>query len=90
MLFRSGQLARLPGTLVFLMGLHQLAKITGGLLEAGMNGSTPAAVISGGNAPSPAAVRGVLSDIAEKAKDVLPPAVIVVGAVAAMDLTAEG
>lgn len=81
------ELAGLSGTLVFLMGLRQLPKLAARLMVAGMAGSTPAAVISGGNAPHPAAVRGTLADIAEKAKDVCPPAVIVVGSVAEMELT---
>ena len=83
------QLAQIPGTLVFLMGLNQLPHIASRLINAGMDPGTPAAVISGGNAPHPAAVRGTLSGIAEKAQGVQPPAVIVVGAAAAMDLTAE-
>ena len=78
-------LARLEGTLVFLMGLHQLSRLAAGLLAAGKPGDTPAAVISGGSAPQPVAVRGVLADIAEKARDVRPPAVIVIGAAAALD-----
>lgn len=83
------RLAEIPGTLVFLMGLKQLPHIVSRLLAAGMDTNTPAAVVSGGNAPNPAAVRGTLSDIVKKAQGVQPPAVIIVGAVAAMDLTAE-
>ena len=82
------RLAVLSGTLVFLMGLSRLPKIARRLMAAGMDEHTPAAVVSGGNAPHPAAVRGTLSDIAEKAKEMRPPAVIVVGPAAAMDLTA--
>ena len=80
------KLAQLSGTLVFLMGLRQLPKLTKGLMEAGMSPRRPAAVVSGGSAMEKAAVRGTLGDIAEKAKDVRPPAVIVVGETAAMDL----
>ena len=82
------KLAQLSGTLVFLMGLRQLPKLAKGLMEAGMSPHCPAAVVSGGSAPEKAAVRGTLADIAEKAKAVLPPAVIVVGETAAMDLRA--
>lgn len=81
------QLAKLPGTLVFLMGLHQLPRIAQRLLCAGMDGSTPAAVISGHHASSPTAVRGTLADIADRAAALRPPAVIVVGAAAALALT---
>ena len=50
---------------------------------------TPAAVVSGGNAARPAAVRAPLSRIAEAARqaEITAPAVIVVGETAAMDLT---
>ena len=82
------ELARLPGTLVFLMGLSQLENIARRLTVAGMKPSTPAAVISGGNAPCPVTVRGTLADIAARAAsaNVQPPAVIVVGDVAGMTL----
>jgi uroporphyrinogen III methyltransferase/synthase len=81
------QLARLDGTLVFLMGLGHLPAIVDGLLEGGMSPLTPAAVLSGGNAPNPAAVRGTLGNIVEQAAGVQPPAVIVVGKTAALNLT---
>lgn len=82
------QLAALPGTLVFLMGLSRLERITRRLMAAGKPAETPAAVLSGGNAPHPAAVRGTLEDIAAKARaaGVQAPAVIVVGDVAALEL----
>ena len=82
-------LAQTSGTLVFLMGLAQLPQIAQRLLGAGMEPQTPAAVLSGGNAPHPAEVRGTLADIVQRVQEagVLPPAVIVVGAVAALHLT---
>ena len=82
-------LAALEGTLVFLMGLSHLEQIAESLLEAGKSPDTPAAVLSGGNAPHPAAVRATLGTIARRAReaDVRPPAVIVVGGTAAMDLS---
>lgn len=81
-------LARLPGTLVFLMGLSRLETIAARLMAAGKPDRTPAAVVSGGNAPRPATVRGTLADIAAKtrAAGVRPPAVIVVGETAALEL----
>ena len=81
------KLAQLDGTLIFLMGLHQLPSIAKGLLAFGKAPDTPAAVLSGGNSPTPATVRGTLSNIAQLALDVQPPAVIVIGPVAALDLT---
>lgn len=82
------RLAQLSGTLVFLMGLSRLEDIAARLLSAGKRVDTPAAVLSGGNAPHPATVRGTLEDIAEKtrAANIRSPAVIVVGDVAALEL----
>ena len=84
------ELARLQGTLVFLMGLSQLEALARRLMEAGVPPEVPAAVISGENAPRPMAVRGTLGDIAGKAREAgaEAPAVIVVGGTAGMDLRA--
>lgn len=81
-------LASIDGTLVFLMGLAQLEKISQRLMAAGKPGDTPAAVLSGGNSKNPARVRGTLSDIAIKVREaqVKAPAIILVGGVAEMDL----
>ena len=81
-------LAQLPGTLVVLMGLGNLERITARLLAAGKTPDTPAAVISGGSAACPAAVRAPLQEIAARtrAAGVQAPAVIVIGPAAALDL----
>ncbi len=81
-------LAAMQGTLIFLMGLSALEKIAQRLIAAGKDPATPAAVISGGNSPHKAAVRGTLADIAGKTRDarVQAPAVIVVGGVAALEM----
>lgn len=83
-------LARLSGTLIFLMGLQQLPALTARLIAAGKSGNTPAAVLSGGNAPYPMQVRAPLAKLAMKAKEagVRAPAVIVIGEVAQMHLSA--
>ena len=85
------ELAHLSGTLVFLMGLSRLPTLTRRLMAAGMDGNTPAAVLSGGNSPHPARVRAPLSRIARAAEEqgVVSPAIILVGEVAAMDLNAR-
>lgn len=82
--------AALEGTLVFLMGLQRLEKIAADLQAGGMAGDTPAAVVSGGNAAHPAAVRAPLCRIAEAARraEVEAPAIILVGNVAALDVYA--
>ncbi len=76
-------LACLEGTLVFLMGLGHLTQIAEGLMRAGKDAATPAAVIQGQFDSSVEMVRGTLSDIAAKAEEsqIQTPAVIVVGKV---------
>ncbi len=83
-------LAKLSGTLIFLMGLERLSVITARLIEAGKDPDTPAAVVSGGNAPKPAQVRAPLQLLGQAAEDagVSAPAIIIVGVVASMDLSA--
>lgn len=76
----------MDGTQVFLMGLSRLEMIAAQLISGGKSPETPAAVISGGNAPVKQSVRGTLGDIADKAKDVRSPAVILVGDVAKLEL----
>lgn len=85
-------LAKLSGTLIFLMGLKRLPTIVSRLIAAGKDPDTPAAVISGGNAPKPAQVRAPMSRLVQAAENagVSAPAIIVVGGVAAMDLSAAG
>ncbi len=82
------RLAGLDGTLVFLMGLGRLQELTRGLMEKGMDPDTPAAVLSGGNSSHPIRVAGTLATLAADAKTAgaQPPAVIVVGDAAGMDL----
>lgn len=82
-------LAKLSGTLVFLMGLERLPAITARLMAAGKDENTPGAVISGGNAPTPVRVRAPLSRLEQAAKNagVSAPAIILIGDVAAMDLS---
>lgn len=74
-------LARFPGTLVFYMGLHRIAAITGALLAEGKSASTPVAVISRGSTPAHRTVTGTLTDIAERVAQakLRPPSLIIVG-----------
>ena len=74
--------ARMEGTLVFLMGLGKLEAIADSLIGFGKDPATPAAVLSGGNAPHPQCVRGTLGTIAHLAEHVQPPAIILIGNVA--------
>ena len=68
-------------TIIFLMGLHNLPKISKKLIEIGKAADYPVAVISRGTTVEQTVVVGTLSDIVEKAKDVPTPALIVVGRV---------
>ena len=72
---------RTNDTIVFLMGLHNLPKISAKLIEVGKPLDFPCAVISKGTTKDQSVVIGTLSDIVEKAKDVPTPALIVVGEV---------
>lgn len=68
-------------TLVFLMGLTNLAAISERLIEEGRAPSTPAAVIERGTTLGQRVVTGTLSDLAERVKTagLHPPSLIVVG-----------
>jgi uroporphyrinogen III methyltransferase / synthase len=79
-------LAAFPGTLVFYMGIRQLPHITQSLIACGRPASEPAAVVERGTLPSQRTVTGTLRSIAELARlrDVRPPSITVVGAVAAL------
>ncbi len=68
-------------TIIFLMGLHNLPKISKKLMEIGKASDYPVAVISKGTTKDQSVVIGTLENIVEKAKDVPTPALIVVGRV---------
>jgi len=68
-------------TIVFLMGLHNLPKISKKLMEIGKPADYPCAVISKGTTKDQQVVVGTLADITEKAKGIPTPALIVVGKV---------
>jgi uroporphyrinogen III methyltransferase / synthase len=78
------QLARTPGTLVVFMGLTHLPAIVRGLLEAGKDACTPAAVVSCGTRPEATTVRAELAEIAGLAADLSSPALLVIGEVVAL------
>ena len=71
------------GTLIFLMSLDQIEKITELLIDNGKSVTTPAAVIMKGTTASQRKVIGTLLDIANKARDARfrSPCIIVVGEV---------
>ncbi len=74
------------GTLVFLMGVKNLAGITRNLITGGKSPETPAALIRWGTTPEQETLTGTLADIAGKAKKqgFNPPAILVVGDVVSL------
>jgi len=74
-------LALSTGTLVFLMGIGNLGRITKRLIQGGRPSTTPAAVIGSGTTSRQVAATGTLATIEKEAKDVgiTPPGVIVIG-----------
>lgn len=76
-------------TIVVLMGLAELPRITSSLREAGRPGATPVAVIASGTTPRQRVARGTLDDIVAQvqAAALEAPAVIVVGEVARLAKT---
>jgi len=81
------QLAKLEGTLVIMMGVETLGQIGQRLLAGGLSPDTPAAVIQQGTLPQQKVVTGIVANIAERARaaSITSPAVIVIGAVAALN-----
>jgi len=79
-------LAKTQGTLVFLMGVKNLADNCRRLMEGGRSPETPAAVIEKGATLEQRTVTGVLGNIAAKAREaaIKPPAILVVGEVAGL------
>jgi uroporphyrinogen III methyltransferase / synthase len=81
-----GALARFPGTLVFYMGIKNLALIAERLTAAGRPSEEPAAVVARGTLPDQRTVTGTLADIAGRVvdADIRPPAITLIGPVAAL------
>jgi uroporphyrin-III C-methyltransferase len=78
------QLAKTPGTLVVFMGLNHLPDLVAGLIAAGKDPYTPAAVVSNGTRHDGQSVTGALADIAALADGLASPALLVVGDVVAL------
>ncbi|ONI69324.1 uroporphyrinogen-III C-methyltransferase [Kribbella sp. ALI-6-A] len=82
-------LAQLTGTLVLLMAVENLPKITATLMEHGRPAATPAAVIADGTLPGQRMVTADLATIAETAQSagLGAPAIVVIGDV--VDVAAQ-
>lgn len=81
-----GALARAGHTIVVLMGVANLGAICAELVAHGLPSDTPAAVVADAWLPTMQTVRGTVASIAEVASGVRPPAIVVIGAVAAQEL----
>lgn len=81
-----GALARVGGTIVVVMGVRNVRAITAALVEAGLSGDTPAAVIQEGETDAQRVYFGTAATLADvmEAEGVAAPAVYVVGEVAGL------
>jgi uroporphyrin-III C-methyltransferase len=77
-------LARIGGTLVGFMGLAGLGRLAERLVEAGLPGSTPAAVVANGTTDDEEVVTAPLRAIAAAASGLPTPALVVVGEVVSL------
>lgn len=79
-------LAQGPETLVFYMGVKNLPEISARLLEAGMPGERPAAIVEWGTTPRQKTLLSTLADLPKAASDsgISAPALLIVGEVAAL------
>lgn len=78
-------------TIVILMGVKYLPQISATLTDAGLDPATPAAVVMAACMPGSRTLRGTVADIADlaAAEGVTPPAITVIGGVAALDWAHE-
>ena len=78
-------LAQLQGTLVLMMAVERVAVFADALLAGGKPGDTPVAMIENGSLPTQRLLRTDLAHAGEvaDAENLTPPAIVVVGAVAA-------
>jgi uroporphyrin-III C-methyltransferase len=81
-------LASGSGTIVILMGVANLGTICAGLIERGLPGGTPAAIVANATTPDQQVVRGTVATLPDlaAAAGVRPPALTVIGAVVGLDL----
>jgi len=85
------QIAKLNGTLIFLMGIGNIGNIVKKLVDGGKSLNTPVAAVENGSLPSQRVVRGTLETIEKiiKKENIHSPAVIVVGDVVNLDFSSE-
>ena len=86
-----GALARIPGTLVILMGMGRLAGIADALIAGGRTADEPVGVVQWGTTPRQRHLIATLGTVAARVRErgLGSPAVVVVGPVAALAPTIE-
>jgi uroporphyrin-III C-methyltransferase len=72
-------LAATGGTLVIFMGLGRATSISEGLVSAGLDPSTPAAIVSRGTLPNQRTAMGRVDELGSLAEGMPTPALIVIG-----------
>ena len=80
------ELVSLRGTLVFLMGVSSMPFLMEGLIKAGMNPETKAAVVENGTRPNQRKIVATISTLVEEAakEKIHSPAIIAVGEVCSL------
>jgi uroporphyrin-III C-methyltransferase/precorrin-2 dehydrogenase/sirohydrochlorin ferrochelatase len=78
-------LAALSGTIVLLMAVERIELFAAALLEGGRPADTPVLVVQHGTTSAQRTLRATLSDVPERIREegIRPPAIIVIGSVAA-------
>ncbi|MPY96089.1 MAG: uroporphyrinogen-III C-methyltransferase [Acidimicrobiia bacterium] len=79
-----GALAATGSTLVILMGVGRIGTIAGRLMDGGLSPTTPVAAVRWATTADQSVLRTTLADVADQ--PLAAPSVIVVGAVAGLDL----
>jgi len=73
------------------MGVTHLTQICTTLITQGLNPHTPAAIITNATQPNQHTIRGTVDTLPHLAADagIKPPAITIIGTVAALNLTTE-
>lgn len=84
-------IAKLEGTLIFLMGVKNLELIVNDLLKYGKSPDTPIAIIEKGATPDQKTHKGSLGNILNlsKREKILPPAITIIGEVVSLHETMQ-
>lgn len=77
-------IAKLNGTIIFLMGVSKLPEIVSELMKYGKESNTKIAIIQNGTSKSQEIVTGTFDNIIEKSKNITSPAIIIIGEVVSL------